>query len=107
MARVLTNLIENALRLCQTEAALHPRRHRRHVGRHHGYGHRRRHGCRGSATRVRALPTKTGGSGLGLANAKRIVEGSGGSIDLSTAPGQGTSVTITLPAALPGERASE
>jgi signal transduction histidine kinase len=51
--------------------------------------------------------TKTGGSGLGLANAKRIVESSGGSIALSTAPGQGTTVTITLPAVPPGEPASE
>lgn len=45
--------------------------------------------------------TKTGGSGLGLPNAKRYVELSGGSISLVSAPGEGTTVTLTLPVALP------
>jgi signal transduction histidine kinase len=43
--------------------------------------------------------TKTGGSGLGLANARRTLELQGGTIQLTSTPGQGTSVTITLPAA--------
>ncbi len=46
--------------------------------------------------------TKTAGSGLGLANAKRNVELCGGTIALSSAAGQGTTVTITLPAGSPG-----
>ena len=43
--------------------------------------------------------TKTGGSGLGLSNAKRYVELSGGTIDLVSEPGRGTTITIRLPAA--------
>ncbi len=43
--------------------------------------------------------TKTGGSGLGLANAKRHVERHGGSIAMASAPGQGTRVTLVLPQA--------
>jgi signal transduction histidine kinase len=43
--------------------------------------------------------TKTGGSGLGLANAKRHVERHGGSIEMASAPGQGTRVTLVLPRA--------
>ncbi len=41
--------------------------------------------------------TKTGGSGLGLANAKRNVETCGGRIALTSRPGEGTTVTVTLP----------
>jgi signal transduction histidine kinase len=40
--------------------------------------------------------TKTGGSGLGLANARRNIETCGGSIVLTSVPGQGTSVRVTL-----------
>ena len=43
--------------------------------------------------------TKTAGSGLGLANAKRNIELCGGSISLTSQPGAGTTVTIRLPAA--------
>ena len=45
--------------------------------------------------------TKTAGSGLGLANAKRNIELSGGTISLVSTTGVGTTVTITLPAAPP------
>jgi signal transduction histidine kinase len=41
--------------------------------------------------------TKETGVGLGLALVRRIVEGHGGSIDLDTAPGRGTTVSIRLP----------
>jgi nitrogen fixation/metabolism regulation signal transduction histidine kinase len=51
--------------------------------------------------------TKTSGSGLGLANARRNVERCGGSMTIASTPGRGTSVTITLPAApRPDARAS-
>jgi signal transduction histidine kinase len=45
--------------------------------------------------------TKTGGSGLGLANAKRAVESCGGALALATAPGHGTTVTMRLPSVRP------
>ncbi len=41
--------------------------------------------------------TKTGGSGLGLANARRNVETGGGTVSIASAPGRGTTVTVTLP----------
>jgi signal transduction histidine kinase len=43
--------------------------------------------------------TKTGGSGLGLPNAKRNIELSGGTIALTSEPGLGTTVIVTLPRA--------
>ncbi len=43
--------------------------------------------------------TKTGGSGLGLPNARRNIELGGGAVTLTSAPGAGTTVTITLPVA--------
>jgi signal transduction histidine kinase len=42
--------------------------------------------------------TKQGGSGLGLPTARKIIEAHGGTIDIETAPGRGTKVTIWLPA---------
>jgi nitrogen fixation/metabolism regulation signal transduction histidine kinase len=41
--------------------------------------------------------TKTAGSGLGLANARRNVEACGGSIEISSTSGAGTTMTVTLP----------
>ncbi len=45
--------------------------------------------------------TKTGGSGLGLANARRNVISCGGSITLESTPGSGTIVRVRLPVAGP------
>ena len=42
--------------------------------------------------------TKQRGSGVGLAVTRRIVEQHGGAIDVDSAPGTGTSITIRLPA---------
>ena len=50
--------------------------------------------------------TKTGGSGLGLANAKRNVELSGGTVTLASRPGTGTLITVRLPIALPASAGS-
>jgi signal transduction histidine kinase len=53
--------------------------------------------------------TKTAGSGLGLANAKRNIELCGGSIAIASQPGAGTTLTVTLPSAArpaAGERGS-
>jgi signal transduction histidine kinase len=41
--------------------------------------------------------TKPGGSGIGLALCKRIVEEHGGSVSLESAPESGTSATVLLP----------
>lgn len=41
--------------------------------------------------------TKKGGSGLGLASAHRIVTAHGGTIAISSRPGEGTRVRVTLP----------
>jgi signal transduction histidine kinase len=50
---------------------------------------------RGDASRARS----TGGAGLGLAIAKAIVERAGGSIELASVPGKGTTATVRLPLA--------
>lgn len=50
--------------------------------------------------------TKRAGTGIGLAMAKNIVEGLGGSIAAANAPGGGADVTIVLPAT-PPERSGE
>jgi signal transduction histidine kinase len=46
-----------------------------------------------------APATGEGGKGLGLAIVKRIVELHGGSVAVQSRPGQGTAVTLSLPAA--------
>src|SRR3989442_11293049 len=46
--------------------------------------------------------TKSGGTGLGLGLARRAIEEHGGTIVLRSRPGQGTVVTVTLPAAAAG-----
>ncbi|MGB1655596.1 MAG: ATP-binding protein [Acidimicrobiales bacterium] len=38
-----------------------------------------------------------GGRGLGLAIAKTVLEAHGGTISASSAPGKGTTITLTLP----------
>jgi signal transduction histidine kinase len=40
---------------------------------------------------------KVGGSGLGLSIVKHIVQSHGGSIDLKSSPGSGTTIRIKLP----------
>lgn len=57
--------------------------------------------------------TKSEGTGLGLAISQSIVQNAGGTIDVQTQPGAGTTFTILLPAAadalatpMPGETAS-
>jgi signal transduction histidine kinase len=46
--------------------------------------------------------TKTQGLGLGMPYAKKIIEQHGGTISLNSRPGEGTTISITLPAAQKG-----
>jgi signal transduction histidine kinase len=46
---------------------------------------------------------KTGGSGLGLSIVKALVEQHGGTVTLNSAPEQGTTVTVRLPAESPAQ----
>jgi two-component system, OmpR family, sensor kinase len=46
----------------------------------------------------RSRSRSTGGVGLGLALAKRVVEAHGGGIEMTSTPGEGTTVTLELPA---------
>jgi len=43
--------------------------------------------------------TKPGGTGLGLSNVRRLAGDAGGRLEVDSAPGRGTTVTITFPAA--------
>jgi signal transduction histidine kinase len=45
-----------------------------------------------------ALARKYKGTGLGLPLAKRLVEMHGGTLEIDSTPGQGTTVTVRLPA---------
>jgi signal transduction histidine kinase len=51
--------------------------------------------------------TRARGTGLGLANAKKIVREHGGEITLASQPGRGTTVSIQLPVGGDGPRAME
>ncbi|MCW2833783.1 MAG: sensor histidine kinase [Nocardioides sp.] len=44
-----------------------------------------------------AMATEDGGTGLGLSSVKRLVEGQGGSVYITSLVGQGTTVTVELP----------
>lgn len=46
------------------------------------------------------VTTRATGTGLGLALAKRILDGHGGAIDVESAPGQGATFTLRLPLAV-------
>ncbi|MBG0788918.1 MAG: PAS domain-containing protein [Desulfovibrionaceae bacterium] len=51
--------------------------------------------------------TKNGGSGLGLAMIKKLIEENGGTVELASRPGQGTTVSLHLQPALDIQKKSE
>ena len=52
----------------------------------------------GDAVRPTRGVTKTQGTGLGMAVVRSVIDLHGGSLDVRSAPGQGTRVTVRLPA---------
>ncbi|UCG62798.1 MAG: HAMP domain-containing protein [Candidatus Zixiibacteriota bacterium] len=56
-----------------------------------------------ASARIPYFTTKTGGSGIGLAVVDKVVSEINGSILIDSAVGQGTSITISIPARSPGE----
>jgi signal transduction histidine kinase len=52
------------------------------------------------------MTSKRGGTGLGLATTRRIIEEHGGRIQLWSEPGKGSDFTVVLPPAPPGEPAA-
>jgi nitrogen fixation/metabolism regulation signal transduction histidine kinase len=99
VARALTNLIENAIQAMPGRGTLTITAGRADAGvaivlRDTGTG------MEPEAVRRAFEPyfsTKTAGSGLGLANARRNVEACGGTIEVSSTSGAGTTMTVTLP----------
>lgn len=51
--------------------------------------------------------TKPEGTGLGMAIARTVIESHGGTVALTSAPGEGTRVTVTLPAEVPSVHDAE
>ena len=107
--RALSNLLDNALRHTPAGRAVHVT-----VGaggdaawiavEDEGTGIPREHQERVFERFYRVAADRGGaGSGLGLAITRRIAELHDGSIELVSAPGQGTTVTLTLPLAGPDE----
>ena len=103
VARALTNLIENAIQAMPGRGTLTVTASAVDAGvaivfRDTGTG------MEPEAVRRAFEPyfsTKTAGSGLGLANARRNVEACGGTIEISSTSGAGTTMTVTLPVAPP------
>jgi two-component system nitrogen regulation sensor histidine kinase NtrY len=104
LARAMTNLVENAVQAMPGGGTLSLSAERQAPARVRltmvdtGVG-------MDEAAQARAFEpyfsTKTAGSGLGLANARRNIEICGGTIALSSQPGRGTVIVVTLPVAQP------
>ncbi|MEO6221907.1 MAG: ATP-binding protein [Vicinamibacterales bacterium] len=106
LARAMTNLVENALQALpaggrvRLSAALDESAQVLIICEDNGVG---MSAAAASEAFEPHFSTKTGGSGLGLANARRNITSCGGTIALESTTGLGTTVRITLPAAGPND----
>jgi signal transduction histidine kinase len=106
LGQLLQNLIGNALKF-RGETPAHVSITATREGAHHvitvrdrGIGFDNRHAERIFAV-FRRLQRKYPGTGIGLAICKKIVERHNGTIHATSAPGQGSTFTVTLPAKPP------
>jgi nitrogen fixation/metabolism regulation signal transduction histidine kinase len=104
LARALTNLIENALQAMPSGGRVRLLAQAAGPGRVSVVCEDTGVGMSAEAVARAFEPhfsTKTSGSGLGLANARRNIEACGGDITMTSTLGQGTTLTVTLPEAGP------
>ena len=106
MARALTNLVENALQALPSGGVVRMSAMPATSGQVLIKCEDNGVGMSASAVRQAFEPhfsTKTGGSGLGLANARRNIVSCGGTIEIESTQGRGTVVSVRLPAAGPND----
>jgi two-component system OmpR family sensor kinase len=107
MRRVLDNLIDNARKYSEGESAIEVEvaseaQHAVFTVRDHGIGIERadlEHIFTPFFRTDRSRDRATGGVGLGLVLARRVVEAHGGSIQIESEPGRGSQVKFTVPIA--------
>jgi signal transduction histidine kinase len=110
MVRVLINLLDNARKACRNGGAI-----KVVVERREGMAAIRVEDTgEGMSEEVSARifepffsRSSGGGTGLGMVIARNIVDAHGGSLTVTSREGTGTTVTILLPTAVPGERRTE
>lgn len=101
---LLNNLIDNAIRYSTTSRALSVRAHHSAAGvtlevADRGIGIAAEELARVTRKFFRGRNSASGGSGLGLAIVERIVTDHGGTMGIVSVEGQGTTISVTIPAA--------
>lgn len=97
IARVLHNVIDNALKYSDAAVAIAVWACVAVIDQGHGIAPDDLPQIFTRYYRGRAAPTHAGGTGIGLATARAIVERHGGTIEIASALGAGTTVTVRLP----------